>query len=236
MDIFKIVCSTFASLISLFTLTKITGNRQMSQLSMFDYVSSVAIGSIAGEMAVLSTGSVILPLVSMMIFAGSSYLISYITCKSIVLRRFFEGQAILLYQNGTVYEKNLLKVKLDMDELLSECRLSGYFDLEEIHTIYLENNGQISILPMSASRPAAPSDLNLNPDQTIPLPNIIIDGKILKDNMIYIGKNEKWVEMQVKSQGIVNRKDIMLATYDQNKDRLNFYLKHGKKMLMDIFE
>lgn len=236
MDIFKIVCSTFASLISLFTLTKFTGNRQMSQLSMFDYISSVAIGSIAGEMAVLSTDSIMQPLVSMIIFAGSSYLISYITCKSIVLRRFFEGQAILLYQNGTVYVKNLLKAKLDMDELLSECRLNGYFDLEEIHTIYLENNGKISILPMSSSRPTAPSDLNLYPEQTLPMPNIIIDGKILKDNLKFTGRNENWVNIQLKSKGVTDQKQVMLATYDKNKDQLNLYLKHNKKMLKDIFE
>ncbi len=135
MHILKIVASSFASLGSLFILTKLMGNREMSQLSMFDFISSIALGSIAGELAVMSTDSMLEPLVSMIIFAIVTMFISFITCKSIYLRRFFEGQAILLYQNGQIFEKNLLKAKLDIDELLSLCRISGYYDLAEVHTV-----------------------------------------------------------------------------------------------------
>ena len=236
MDVMKIVLSTMVSLTLLFILTKLMGNRQVAQLSMFDYISSIAIGSVAGEMAVMSTDSIIEPLVSMVIFAGCSIFISYFTCKSIVLRRFFEGQAILLYQNGQIYEKNLLKAKMDVDELLSACRISGYFDLEEIYSVFLEMNGKISVLPMSLYRPATPSDLNLEPTQSKALPNVIIDGHILKDNLKVTGKNEIWIKHQMSAKGIKDMKEIILATYDPSKDKLNIYLKFHKKMLRDIFE
>ena len=236
MDILKIVLSTLVSLTMLFVLTKLMGNRQMSQLSMFDYISSIAIGSVAGEMAVMSTDSIIEPLVSMIIFALSSILISYTTCKSIMLRRFFEGQAFLLYQDGQVYEKNLLKAKMDIDELLSACRISGYFDLEEVQSVFLEVNGKISILPVSRNRPSTPSDFNLDPVQSVPLPNVIIDGKIMPDNLKSTGKNERWLMKQLEAKGISNMKEIILATFDPSKDCLNIYLKFHKKMLRDIFE
>ena len=158
MHILKIIAASFASLGSLFLFTKLMGNREMSQLSMFDYVSSIALGSIAGEMAVMSTDSILEPFIAMIIFSVLTISISFITCKSIFLRRFFEGQIILLYQNGQVYEKNLLKAKMDMDEFLSACRVSGYYDLEEVHTVYLETNGKISVLPNAQNRPATPSD------------------------------------------------------------------------------
>jgi uncharacterized membrane protein YcaP (DUF421 family) len=232
----KIIMSSFASLISLFLFTKLMGNREMSQLSMFDYISSIAIGSIAGEMAVMSTDSIIEPLISMGIFTVCTILISYMTCKSIMLRRFFEGQAILLYQNGQIYEKNLLKAKLDVDELLAACRISGYYDLEEIHTVYLETNGEISVLPMSKSRPVTPEDLNLSPIQSAPMPNVIIDGKIMDDNLKFTGKNDKWIEKQLKSKGISDINEVILATFDISKDQLNIYTKYHKKMLRDIFE
>jgi uncharacterized membrane protein YcaP (DUF421 family) len=235
MHILKIVVSSFASLGSLFVLTKLMGNREMSQLSMFDYVSSIALGSIAGEMAVMSTDSILEPLVSMVIFAGISIFISYMTCKSINLRRFFEGQAILLYQKGQIFEKNLLKAKLDVDELLSVCRISGYFDLEDVHTVYLETNGTISVLPNVKNRPATPEDLNLNPTQELPLANVIIDGKVLKDNLKSTGKDEKWVEKQLKNKGI-DLKEVILATYDSTSSSLNVYQKFHRKMLRDIFE
>lgn len=236
MDVIKIVLSTLLSLTMLFVLTKLMGNRQMSQLSMFDYISSIAIGSVAGELAVMSTDSIIEPVVSMLIFAGSSIFISIITCKSIVLRRFFEGQAFLLYQDGQIYEKNLLKAKMDVDELLAACRISGYFDLEEIHSVFLEMNGKLSVLPASLYRPATPSDFNLEPTQSKPMPNVIIDGHILKDNLKSTGKNEVWVKHQMSAKGVKDIKEIILATYDPSKDRLNIYLKFHKKMLRDIFE
>ncbi len=236
MHFIKIIFSTFASLGSLFVFTKLMGNREMSQLSMFDYVSSIALGSIAGEMAVMSTDSVLEPFISMAIYAFVTIFISYMTCKSIFLRRFFEGQPILLYQQGQVYEKNLLKAKMDMNEFLSCCRISGYYDLEEVHTIYLETNGKISVLPAVAARPATPSDHNLNPVQMLPMANVIIDGKIMKDNLSSTGKNEVWVEKQLKANGITDMKDVILANYDSTKDKLNIYRKFHRKMLRDIFE
>jgi uncharacterized membrane protein YcaP (DUF421 family) len=235
MELLKIVVATFISLGALFIFTKLMGNRQMSQVSMFDYVSSIALGSIAGELAVQSTDSIIGPLISMAIFSLCAILISYITCKSINLRRFFEGQAILLYQNGQIFEKNLLKAKLDVDEFLSVCRISGYFDLEEVHTVYLETNGTVSVLPKSKNRPATPEDHNLNPTQALPLANVIIDGKIMHDNLKSTGKNATWVEKQLQAKNI-DIKEVMLANYDGTKDKLNVYKKFHRKMLRDIFE
>lgn len=232
----KIVASTFASISSLFLFTKLMGNREMSQLSMFDYISSIALGSIAGEMAVMSTDSILKPLLSMTIFTVVTIAINYFACKSIFLRRFFEGQAILLYQNGQIYEKNLLKAKLDIDEFLSACRISGYYDLQDIHTVYLETNGTISVLAVSKSRPVTPADLNIDPIQPIPMANVIIDGNIMKDNLKITGKDEAWVKQQLKINQVTNIKDIILATYDATKDKLNIYTKYHKKMLRDIFQ
>lgn len=236
MNILKIVFSSFASLGALFVFTKLIGNREMSQMSMFDYVSSIALGSIAGEMAVMSTDSILEPFISMAIFAGMTIFISFITCKSIYLRRFFEGQPILLYYNGQVFEKNLLKAKMDMDEFLSCCRIAGYYDLEEIYCVYLETNGKVSVLPAVQNRPATPKDMNLNPTQSLPLANVIIDGRIMDENLKSTGKNEKWVDKQLQAKGITDRKEIILATYDGTQDKLNIYKKFHRKMLRDIFE
>lgn len=236
MDYIKIVLSSFASLGSLFIFTKLMGNREMSQMSMFDYISSIALGSIAGEMAVMSTDSILEPLISMAIFAVVTVFISFITCKSIYLRRFFEGQVILLYQNGQVYEKNLLKAKMDIDEFLSCCRISGYYDLSQIHTVYLETNGKVSVLPVAVNRPATPADMNLSPSQDLPMANVIIDGRIMNDNLKSTGKDEKWVDKQLKANQITDINEVILATYDGNNDKLNVYKKFHRKMLRDIFE
>lgn len=236
MDILKVAFSAFGTFFFLFLLTKIMGSREMSQLSVFDYVSSITIGSIAGEMAVMSTDSFLKPLAAMLVFTVLTMLISYLTCKSIKLRRFFEGHALLLFQEGKLYEKNLLKAKVDIDELLGACRLAGYYDLSEVHTVYMESNGNISILPKSMYRPVTPKDLNLNPNQNLPMPNIIIDGKIMKENLSFTGKDEKWLNKELNSYGIKDIKEVMLATYDVNQNKANVYIRLKKKVEDNIFE
>jgi uncharacterized membrane protein YcaP (DUF421 family) len=236
LEYIEIAFSAIGTMVALFFFTKVMGNREMSQLSMFDYISSVTIGSIAGEMAVMSTDSFWKPLVAMVVFSIFTAFFSYITCKSILLRRFLEGHALLLYQNGQIFEKNLLKAKLDIDELLSACRLSGYFDLEEIQTVYLESNGTISVLPKAVYRPATPHDLNITPPQNMPLANVIIDGKIFYDNLKSTGKNESWLRNQLQQKGIKDIKEVILATFDYSNNSVNFYLKFHRKMTRDIFE
>ncbi len=236
MELIKIAITAFGSIAVLFILTKIMGDRQMSELSMFDYINSITIGSIAAEMATSLEGDFGKPLVAMIVYGVISLIISYITCKSMWLRRFFEGHSLLMYQNGKLYERNLLKAKIDVDEFLAMCRVSGYFDLQEINTAILEANGKLSIIPDVMHRPVTPSDLNLSPLQIVPFANVIIDGHILKDNLKSTGKNEKWLEKQLSAYGVADIKEIMLATYDSSKDKLNVYVKLHKKMTRDIFE
>lgn len=235
MELLKITIVSLGSIVTLFILTKLMGDREMSELSMFDYINSITIGSIAAEMATSLEGDFLKPLTAMIVYAIVSFLISYSTCKSVKLRRFFEGHTILLYQDGQVYEKNLLRAKIDVNEFLSMCRASGYFDLKEIHMAILETNGKLSIIPSAAHRPVTPSDLNLNPQQSKLLANVIIDGKILTENLKATGKDEKWLEKQLSNQGASDIKEVILANYDMNSDKLNIYIKLHEKTSGDLF-
>lgn len=235
MELIHITIVSIGSIITLFILTKILGDREMSELSMFDYITSITIGSIAAEMATALEGDFMKPLLAMLIYAAISFLISYFTCKSIKVRRFFEGHTIILYMNGQIYEKNLLRAKVDINEFLSMCRVCGYFNLEEVHAVFLETNGKISILPKSANRPATPSDFNLNPTQDSPLANVIIDGHILNENLKSTGKDEKWIAKQLSNQGVKDIKEVILATCDNSESPLNVYVKLNQKVKADIF-
>ena len=236
MEIGRVLISSLVSLGALFILTKLMGNREMAQLSMFDYISGIAIGSIAGEMAAMSTDNLVEPLLSMTVLSLFTLSINYLTCKSIILRRFFQGRALLLYQQGQIFEKNLLHAKHDIGELLAECRVKGYYNLEDIHTIFLESNGKISVLPMAATRPVTPNDINIDPKQTVPMANIIIDGRIMKGNLQSTGKDEAWLNKKLKQKEIADIREIILATFDKTKDDINIYLKYHKKYKNDIFE
>lgn len=235
MELLYIFFTSLGSIIVLFILTKIMGNREMSQLSMFDYINGITIGSIAAEMATSLENDFLKPLTAMVVYTMVIVLISLVNSKSIKMRRFINGETLILLDDGKLYRENFKKAKLDIGEFLTQCRKSGYFDISNLQTAILEPNGRISFLPLSTQRPVTPNDLKLTPPKEKPLVNIIIDGKILPDNLKFIGKDEKWVEKQLNVQGVSKVSDVFLGICD-NKNNLIIYVKINKPMTRDIFE
>ena len=233
LDLLYVACTSIGSLLMLFILTKIMGNKQMSQLSMFDYIVGITIGSIAAEMAT-NLEEFEKPLLAMVIYALISVLISIANYKSMVLRRFLTGKSLVLFEDGKLYEGNLKKARIDVNEFLMLCRNQGYFNIANLQAAILEPNGKISFLPLSDQRPATPKDMNITPPQEKPVINVIIDGHILHENLIFAGKNEEWLDKQLKSQH-VNLSDIFLATCDHDS-QLIIYPKIKKQMKKDVFE
>ena len=141
MDLLKIVWLSLGSLLALFILTKIMGNKEMAQLSMFDYIIGITIGSIAAEMSTALENDFMQPLLAMIIYALASVVISFVSYKSLKINRFLTGPSLILLDNGEIYRNNLKKAKLDITEFLMQCRTSGYFNLSDIQTAILEPSG-----------------------------------------------------------------------------------------------
>ncbi|MFR8117026.1 MAG: DUF421 domain-containing protein [Clostridia bacterium] len=127
MDLFKIVALSFGSVIFLFILTKLMGNKEMSQLSMFDYIIGITIGSIAAEMSTALESDFMQPVIAMAVYAVVSIIISILSYKSLKVRRIISGNSLILLDNGELYRDNLKKAKLDLNEFLMQCRTSRIF-------------------------------------------------------------------------------------------------------------
>jgi uncharacterized membrane protein YcaP (DUF421 family) len=235
MELLHVFFTSLGSAIAMFILTKIMGKKEISQLSMFDFIIGITIGSIAAEMATALEVDYWNPLLAMVVYAALSILFSFATTKSIKLRRFIYGKSLILFQDGEINNKNLKKARLDVSEFLTQCRNNGYFNIGNLQTVILEPNGKISFLPLSSQRPVTPNDLNLNPPNEEPLINFIVDGKILVGNLKFAGKNENWLHKQLKSQGVQNLSEVFLATCD-NKNQISVYVKLKKPMTRDIFQ
>lgn len=235
MGIIKIIFLSLGSIFILFILTKIMGNREMSQLSMFDYIVGITIGSIAAEMSTSLENNFWEPVVAMLVYALIATGISFLNCKSLKFRRIFSGRSKILLDNGNLYRKNFIKSKLDINEFLMQARINGYFNLSDIQTAILEPNGRISFLPNSNKRPATPEDMNLNLSPENIVLNLILDGVVLEENLQKTEKDIKWLEKELKKQNITNFKNVFLATYDNNNS-LNIYVKWQKENKHDYFE
>ncbi len=235
MEIIQTLITSFISIITLFLLSKLMGNREMSQLSMFDYINSITIGSIAAELATTEFTDSLKPFIAMLVYAAVTIVLALVTDKSIVLRRILSGKAMILYDNGELYSKNLQKAKIDVNDFLAQCRIKGYFDLSNIQAIVLETNGKLSFLPISKQRPIMGNDLGINPAQDLLVANVIIDGKIMYDNLRHSGKNDKWLIEQLKTFDVKDISDVFLATCDLN-NKLLVFKRHNEKMKLDIFD
>lgn len=205
----------------------------MSQMSMFDYVNSITIGSIAAEMATSLDKNFWHPLTAMTVYAIADIILAYMCSKWIRVRRLVEGKPLVLLNNGEIYISNLKKAKMDVNEFLEQCRNSGYFDVSKLETAILEGNGKVSFLPKATDRPATPSDLGISSEQDFMVANIIIDGKIMEENLRHTGKDEKWLKNQIKGQGAKSASDVLLATCDMN-NKVSVFLKENKKKDKDV--
>ncbi len=232
-EILYIIALSLGSIIALFILTKLIGYRQMSQMSMFDYINGITIGSIAAEMATSLENNFIEPLTAMIVYALAALFLSYFSSKSIKARRIIEGVPLVLLNNGELYRDNLKKAKIDVSEFLLQCRVNGYFDISKLETAILEENGKISFLPKASDRPLTPSDIQISPQQDYMVANVILDGKIMEKNLKHTGNDEKWLQNQIKAQGAKQIEDVLLATCDTS-NQVTVYLKSNRKEAKDV--
>lgn len=232
-DIFYIILLSLGSFAAIFILTKIVGYREMSQLSMFDYVNSITIGSIAAEMATSLDENYMAPLTALVVYAVCALLVAWATSKSMGFRKFIEGKPLILLDKGELYRENLKKAKMDIQELLVQCRVKGYFDISKLETIVLEGDGKVSILPKATERPLTPSDMSLAPQEDYLVANVILDGQIMHANLRHTGNDEKWLRNQIKGQGVEKVEDVLLATCDVS-NQLTVFRKNSRKETEDI--
>ena len=234
-DILKIIILSITSELVLFILSKFMGNKEMSQMSLFDYVVGITIGSIAAEMATSLENNYMEPLVAMIIYSLVAVGISWICLKSQKARRFVYGNFLILLNNGKLYRKNFESAKLDLNEFLMQCRINGYFNLSDIDTAIIESNGKISFLPKTEKRPSTPSDFNIKTTPASIDVNIILDGKILLENLTNSGYDLVWLQKKLVSQGFKKPENIFLATLDRDEN-LCIYESYENNNKHDFFE
>lgn len=223
------------SLITLFFVTKLIGKKQVSELSLFDYVIGISIGNFTAEMTMDLERHYINGMIAIIMFGLIAYIVSIITMKSMFFRRIIIGVPTILIQNGKIIEKNLKSVKLDINELLEQCRGNGYFNLNEIEYAIMETNGKISIMPVSKYKPLTPQDMNIKVKIGGLCSNVVIDGNLMKNNIENMHKTIEWVEKELKVKGYKDINKILLATLDK-EDKITVYEKNQNVNVYNVLE
>lgn len=227
-----IIRSVF-SLVLLQILAKLEGPKQISQLSFYDYIVGITLGSIAAVLAIDEKIHWSISTAAILTYVLLNIFFSYITTKSIWARRFLTGTPNILIFHGKIIERNLNKIRFDVNDLLIQCRTQGYFDISKIEFAIMEPSGNVSIMLKSEENPVTLKDMNRRIKQEELFANVIIDGKIMKKSLKTIGKNEEWLHKKLNENKFA-LDTILLATANLNND-IYFYQKQEEIHSVDYF-
>ena len=216
MELMKILLASVVSYAALFLCAKVVGRKQISQLDFMDYITGITIGSIAAELAT-DLENMWKPLVAMAIYTLATWAMARLSLSLSRSRKYLNGSPVIVMDNGKLYRENMRQAKLELSDFMVMCRQQGFFNLADIQTAVYEYNGQLTILPVSARRPLTPEDMKLSPQQETILSEVIMDGRVLGENLRRMGLDEKWLARQLRSQGIDGPQSVFLALCDREK-------------------
>ncbi|KLU56434.1 hypothetical protein BK129_17085 [Paenibacillus amylolyticus] len=201
------------SIIAFLTLiiyTRVLGKQQMGNLTYFDYINGITIGSIAGTFATDLSSKAWIHFVALTIFTIITIIFQYITLKNRTISKLMDSDPTLIIQNGKILEQNLSKMRVKFDELTMMLRQKDVFDITTLDYAILEPDGSLSVVLKPENQPVTAKDMHMHPPKSKLMTEIIIDGLLIKQNLEERHKDINWLSEQLKKQKITIQ-DIAFA-------------------------
>lgn len=197
--------------IMLVILFRFIGKKFLAQMTFFDFVTGITIGTIGGAYVTTEVKGYYV-LVGPVILTILVVVTGYLTLKSVPARKLIEGEPLIMIQNGKIFEENMRKIRYNMDDLMMQLREKEVFDLSEVEFAVLETHGQLSVLKKSQHLPLTPQDLNKSTIYKGVSSEIIREGQIVEQNLKQNHLTHEWLYNELASRKIGNIRDIFLAT------------------------
>lgn len=198
----------------LLLFVRFMGKQQVAELTFFDYVTGITIGSIASTLSVQVNESALATLVGMAVWAVLAILLAIVNLHSPRVRQIVDGKATVVVANGKILEDNLKKIRIPIDGLLSELRTMGVFNITDVEYALFEPGGKISVQKKHQRQPVTPGDLNITPQyQGMPV-NLVIDGALQTDALRALRLSRAWLQHHLAQQNIRDITEISLAQLD----------------------
>lgn len=214
-DWLDIIVRSILFLLILFLITKWLGKKQISQLSFFEYVNGITIGSIGAEIVTGLEQKIHLGVLSILTFAAIPFLAGFISLKSKPFRDFVEGRGTIFIKDGKILEDNLKKERYTTDELLELLRKKDVFQAADVEFAVLEATGDLSVLLKKENQPLTAKDLNLTVVSVKEPQTLIMDGKILDEPLSTTGRSRQWLHTELEKLG-VTIENVFLGQVDSD--------------------
>ena len=222
--------------IGFFTLlifTRVLGKQQVSELTVFDYILGITIGSTASSLTTDLTSSALPHWAALLTWVGFALLMQVATVKWRKASKLVDGEPSVVIMNGMIMEDAMRKMRYTVSDLLEQLRSKDIFDIKQVEFAVLERSGEITVLKKSQYQPVTPNDLNLSTKydglQTV----IIYDGVVLGQNLKQLNLDRGWLQNELSIHGVNDVSQVLLASLD-TQGRL--YVDKYKDHLIKITE
>lgn len=193
---------TLTAVVILYAMTKILGKRQVTQLSLFEYITGITIGNITASISLDLDSSWYLGLISITVWVCVSLGIAFLQMKSKTMRDLIDGKATVLIKDGKVMEDNLKKERLTSDELMQQLRKKRVFRVADVEFAIMEPNGEINVLLTRENQPLTPKHLGIKVGPEQEPQSVIMDGQILDEPLATLGLNRQWLNTELEKLGV----------------------------------
>nr|WP_106783142.1 DUF421 domain-containing protein [Lysinibacillus timonensis] len=227
MNFTELLIRLVTAFIVLFVLTRIMGRKEISQMTFFNFVSAIAIGSITGNLAVSPSLSIQNGVIALVGWAIFTLIMAFIDIKFKSARKFTTGEPIIVIKEGKIMESSLRKSQLDVDSLLSMLRAKDVFSLKDVEYAIFETSGNLSVMKKENIQPVTKGDLNIQSKYKMypTATQVISDGQINTNNLARLNLDQNWLEQQLLNAGINSPSQVFFAEvqpdgslYIDNKD------------------
>lgn len=201
------------------TSLRIMGKRQLGELQPSELVVAIMISDLASvpmqaiDIPILSG---IIPVLTLII---AEVFMSYLSLKSKHIRRFISGEPSIIIYNGEIKEKELARLRFNINDLLGELRLNGCYDISDVEVAVIETSGKLSIIPKDKARGVTVEDMDIKNPRHEGLPcTLISDGTINREEITRSGKTEEWLNEELMKRGISSVKQVFIASLDAEEE------------------
>ena len=192
---------------------RLMGKREIGQLQPFELAISIMIADLA-SIPMTATGipisNGIIPILGLLVM---HLLISLINLKSLKAREIICGKPSILIYRGKIDEKTLKKERFTINELQERLRGNNVTSISDVEYAILETSGQVTVIQKPNKRGSIPEDFDIMPEYSGITYDLIIDGKIMHNNLKILGKNYNWLKKKVKEYKL-NPEDVLVMTID----------------------
>lgn len=221
---------TAIAYILLLILTRIMGRKMVAQVTFFDFVVAIIVGSVVANMAVNQDNPMVSGITVLIVLTALTVFIQILLLKVLPLRKLIDFGSIVIIENGRILSENLKSTRLRLDNLLMLLREKDVFQLSDVEYAVLESDGKLTVLKKSQKQPATPQDLNIPTSYIGLTKDFIMDGRIMEENLKGANLTKEWLLQKIKAQNCHALKDVLYAGLDTSG---NLYVSAKNRAMAD---